>query len=324
MEKIFQELIAILDEQKYSFNGLSIYLLTDEEEPYKLYKLNMSTNEDIKKVINKNIKKAKDAQLYEYPENTVPDGSESVSYIKENEVPGYDKFKELIIKDNSINLSKRIFEQIEGNIKGFVINAVITRSSDGKEMDILFFSTLDKSNLYQPKAGLYRFGSEEGDVLKKSRDTYLELKDNCCAINFNGVVFVVHGHYFERLFNYEEHINVHATTTVKEISNLGLISNCEILEEHCTRNKNFKKKLYGISTANKLDNVTFDTFKALKKTIGEGLFFKLDQKNKSITIDEGNKHKSVDQIIRIINDEAAETLVSKTQIFANQRIKIFN
>lgn len=322
MEKNFQELVTILDNAKYTIIGLTAYLLTDEEEPYKMYKLNMSTYEDIGAIVLRNIVSARDAQLYEYNENTSPDGHESISYIKDNEVPEYDKLKDLIVNDVSINLNKGIFKQIHESIKGYVINAVFTKNANGQEFDVMFFSTLNKSVLYQPKAGLYRFGSEEGDILQKSKDVYLELKDNCCAINFNGDIFVLHGHYFERLFKYEKHITTHAATTVEKISKMSLISNCEVLEDHCSRNKNFKRKLYRISTANKLEKVTYDTFRVLKGIIGEGLLFTLDPTNKNIIIDEANSHKSVDQIIRIINDEAAETLVSKTQIFANQRIKI--
>lgn len=322
MENNFQELKNIFNELEYTLNGLSVFLLSNEDEPYKLYKLRMSSQLDVYNIILKNIAHLHSAQLYNYHENVSPSRSESVSIIKESEVPNYDKIRELILNDESTNLTKKIFNQVTDFIKGYAVDLVVTNKRSEEEFHVIFFSDLNKSHFYKPHASLYSFGNETGDVLEKVDITYLELKDNGCAINFNGDIFVIHGFYFERLFNYEIHIDTHSESVLEKINDSGLIDNWGILEDHCMNNKNFKRKLYSISMTDKLSGISYEIFKEMKNLIGDGLFLTLNESTKTIAIDEGNSHKSVDQIIRIINDEAAETLVSQTQIFANQKISI--
>jgi hypothetical protein len=306
----------------YSINGLSAFLLSDEEEPFKLYKLNLSTHEDLKAIIRRNLENSTDAQLFEHPNNTSPDGNESVSFLKKDEVPNFPEIERLIVEDNSTGLTKGIFEESSSSIKGYVIDVIVTNNNTENEFHVLIFSTLTKSNFYKPKKSFYSFGNEDGDLLQKVEVSYLELNEKCCAFSINDEIFVTHGFYFERLFKYEDHINHHSRAILGLINGSGLIDNFDVLESHCGKNKNFKKKLFTISSASKFEHVTFDTFKKVKDTIADGLFFSLDTGNRTIRIDEENSHKSVDQIIRIINDEAAETLVSETRIFANQRINI--
>jgi hypothetical protein len=306
----------------YSINGLSAFLLSSEEEPFKLYKLNMSTHEDLRTIIRRNLENASDAQVFGYHDNTSPDGSESVSFLKKDEVPAFRDIEHLIVEDNSSGLTKRIFEESSSFMKGYVIDVIITNNDTEKEFHVLIFATLTSSNFYKPKRSLYSFGNEDGDLLQKVEVSHFELNEKCCAFSINDEIFVTHGFYFERLFKYEEHINIQSEAILGSISESGLIDNFIVLESHCGRNKNFKKKLFSISSTGKFDRVTFDTFKKVKDTIVDGLHFSLDTEKRVITIDEENSHKSVDQIIRIINDEAAETLVSETTIFANQRINI--
>ncbi|MBL3647442.1 Kiwa anti-phage protein KwaB-like domain-containing protein [Bacillus sp. RHFS10] len=319
--KVLQE-IFVNCTGNYSINGLSAFLLSDEEEPFKLYKLNMSTHEDLRAIIYMNLKNAMDAQLFEYQNNTSPDGNESVSCLKKVEVPNFLDIEQLIIEDNSTGLTKKVFEESSSSMKGYVIDVIVTDNNTAKEFHVQIFSTLSKSNFYKPKKSLYSFGNEDGDLLQKVEVSHLELNEKCCAICIDDEIFVTHSFFFERLFKYEEHINMHSEAILGSISGSGLIDNFLVLESHCSRNKNFKRKLFTISSASKFDNVTFDTFQKVKEAIDEGLFFSLDSQKKTIRIDEENSHKSVDQIIRIINDEAAETLVSETRIFANQRINI--
>ncbi|WP_188455467.1 Kiwa anti-phage protein KwaB-like domain-containing protein [Virgibacillus oceani] len=306
----------------YSINGLSAFLLSDEEEPFKLYKLNMSTHEDLRAIIRRNLENATDAQLFPYHDNTSPDGNESVSFLKKDDVPNFQDIEHLIVNDNSVGLTKSIFEESSKSMKGYVIDVIVTNNTTAEEFHVLVFSTLSKANFYKPKKSLYSFGNEDGDLLQKIEVSHLELNEKCCAFSINDEIFVTHGFYFERLFKYEEHIENHSTAILGSINGSGLIDNFNVLESHCSTNKNFKKKLFTISTESKFDHVTFDTFKKVKETVVDGLYFSLDTEKRTIKIDEENSHKSVDQIIRVINDEAAETLVSETRIFANQRINI--
>ncbi len=67
MENIFKKLKDILNSpnDKFQIEGLIVYLITGQDVPYKLYKLNMSTNTDMYAIVHKRIGNASNSALSE-------------------------------------------------------------------------------------------------------------------------------------------------------------------------------------------------------------------------------------------------------------------
>lgn len=332
MKRSFSKVQSIMDNNNNDFiiDGVVVYVLTNEEEPYKLYRLNLENSDDMKEIIRNNVKLVDDETIYfTYTQCSEPNGRETLSYIPDNQIPNYDILKQKILNDEATALNKSNFLEKINEIKGYVIKILYTNNTDevdeledNNQGHIICYSNLNKNYMFKTKRFYFKFCNENGDLLQKVDDTYIKFNDSIFALNFHNTVFVFHGWYFEQLLKYDSHINTAATTVLVQIQNQNLINNIELLEEKAINSKNVRKKLFKISKEGNIDNTTFDKFKELKDRYGDGLIFNINENNNNISIKEDNKNKSIDHILRIYNDEGAETFLSQQFIFANQKIPI--
>ncbi|MDX6154323.1 Kiwa anti-phage protein KwaB-like domain-containing protein [Marinococcus sp. PL1-022] len=325
MSEILSNLWGIFNEadNNYEINGYSIFLLTNEEENYTLYKMNVSTNEDLKRIAEENAFKIKDAQLHSHFESPSPDRVNVIAYLEEKNVPIYKNIKQKIKDDNFSILTKKKYEELESSIKGYVIK-INVNDSEKYDFDVYFFSKLNKSNYYKAKSHTYIFGNGKDDYLQKTNTPLLELEEKNCAIGWGNDILIIHNYFFEQLFKYTQHIDANANNALENLSNRNWITNFNIVENKCQNNSNLKRKLYSIWTTGKLENFSFEVFAQMKKEVGDKVFFNLDEKNNQITLDvsKANEFKAVDQIIRIVNGETAKTLVDSKYIFADKKVDI--
>ena len=150
---------------------------------------------------------------------------------------------------------------------------------------------------------------------------FLKFSEKIAAIGIEDTVFILHGFYFEQLLKYDEHINSSAAIAKESIRNQGLISNMDTLDVCCESNKNVRKILYKIMKEGNIHSITIEKFKNLKDRYGEALLFTLNE-NDTISIKEEGISKSIMHILRIYNDEVAETIISGKAIFAHQKVDI--
>jgi hypothetical protein len=334
MREIFKQIRNIIgsNSEAYELNGIITYLLTSEEEPYKLYRLNLANNEAIIEGIRYNINNVyEDAIFLDYSSCTSPDGIESISFLKNDEIPNYQQLRDKIIKDEANPINTRVFNEISSTIKGYAVKVLYTNRDQTDPLNIqetqgslIVYSVLNQGNILKPqKQPLLRFGNEEGDTLEEVREAFLKLNDRITVIDYDQVTFIMHGYFFENLFKYEDHISEAASIMLGSLNRQSLIANLEILENRCQNNKNFRKKLYKIHAKDSINSITIDRFRELKNRHGENLYFDLNEDN-TISIQLSNASKSIDHILRIYNDELAETFITGTSIFANQQIPVAN
>lgn len=323
MEELFGRLKNVFDEDNndYSYNGLIIYLLSDEESPYRIYRINVESNNVFNKIITNNIFLAENnVNFFRYPDCTSPDGNENVSYLGIDEIPQYNVIKENI--NNAIDITKEQLLNIISTIKGYVIKILYTDNAEAtQEKEILCFSKLTQSSFFKPDHPLFSFGNGNEDFLKEVKGLFLKFSEKIAAINIEDTVFILHGYYFEQLLKYDEHINTSAAIVKEDIRNQGLIENIDLLDTGSENNKNIRKLLYKIGKAADINDITIDKFKDLKNKYQDKLLYTINDNN-TINIREDAQSKSIMHILRIYNDEAAETIVSGKGIFAHQKIDI--
>ncbi|MGG7198538.1 Kiwa anti-phage protein KwaB-like domain-containing protein [Clostridium butyricum] len=328
MKEKFNILKNIFDEEnnKYIYRGIVIYLLSNEDEPYKLYKMNVQSNTLFKDTVKSTMNRCSDdTNFYNYPDYTSPDGCETISYLSIDEIDVYNEIKNRINNDMSENITGKKLSGVISNIKGYAIKILYEEcSGDGNATDktIICYSKLTKSSFLEPKHPIWSFGSEEDDYVKEVKGLFLKFNEKIIAIDIEDTLFIMNGYYFEILFKYDEYINNSAKICREDIRNQGLVSNINILDEYYDTNKNIRKLLYKINSKDMLSQITIDKFKNLKnEEEGEKLLFIIND-DETISIDETMKSKSIMQILRIYNDETAKTIISNETIFAQQKLKI--
>ena len=329
MEELFEKIRSIFDDNnnKYIYNGLIVYLLSDEESPYKLYRINLESNDIFKKTVISNVLlPANNVNFFHYPDCTSPDGNESISYLSIGEIPGYNMVRERIRNDDANDINKTQLLNIISNIKGYVIKVLYSEVMVGdveriEEKEVICFSKLTQSSFFKPEHPFFTFGNGNEDYLKEVKGLFLKFSEKVVAINIEETVFIMHGFYFEQLLKYDEHINSSAIIAREGIKNQGLISNVDLLDMCCENNKNVRKLLYKIIKEGNIDNITIGKFKGLKDKFGDKLLYTINDDD-TISIREEAQSKSVMHILRIYNDEAAETIISGKGIFAHQKIDI--
>lgn len=329
MEELFEKLRSIFDDNNnnYVYNGLIIYLLSNEESPYKLYRINLESNDIFKKTVTNNISlSATNMNFFHYPDCTSPDGNESISYLNIDEIPGYNIIREKIRNNDANDINKTQLLKIISSIKGYVIKvlyseALVEDVGAIEEKEVICFSRLTQSSFFKPEHPFFTFGNGNEDYLKEVNGLFLKFSEKVVAVNIEDTVFILHGYYFEQLLKYDEYINSSAIIAKESIKIQGLISNVDLLDSCCENNKNVRKLLYKIIKKGSIDNVTIDKFKDLKDKFGDKLLYTLNDDN-TISIKGESQSKSVMHILRIYNDEAAETIVSGKGIFAHEKIDI--
>ncbi len=323
MEELFEKLKGIFDENNnnYIYNGLIVYLLSNEESPYRIYRINVESNNIFKKIVTDNISLPENTvNFFHYPDCTSPDGGESISYLRVNEIPQFNIIRENI--NDAIDITKAQLLNIISRIKGYVIKILYTDNTETRqEKEVLCFSRLTQSSFFKPEHPLFSFGNGNEDFLEEVKGLFLKFSEKVVAVNIEDIVFISHGYYFEQLLKYDEHINSSAIIAKEDIRNQGLIENIDLLDIGCENNKNIRKMLYKIRKEGNIDNITIDKFKDLKNKYPDKLLYTINDNN-TINIKEDVQGKSIMHILRIYNDEAAETIVSGKGIFAHQKIDI--
>ena len=123
------------------------------------------------------------------------------------------------------------------------------------------------------------------------------------------------------MFKYEEHINQASQYVLGKISEKNIIENFDELQSYCTGSKIMKNKLYQIREKGNIENYGIDQFKTMKNFCGEKLKLNITDDNK-VEIIMTDKRKSIEHILRILNNEGAETILDGDPIFAEKKIKL--
>lgn len=324
MRELLSKVQEIMDEnnKNYTITGTIVYVLVNENETYLLYKLKLDNNEDIENIIRSNIQPInKETIFYSYEQSSEPNGRETLSYVSDTDIPNYNVLKDKILKDKAEALSKKVFLEKINVIKGYAIKVLYDDIKENTQGHFICYSNLNKSYLFRTKRSYFKF-DENGDLLMKVDDTYIKFNDRIVALNIEDKVFVFHGYYFEQMLKYNEHINNAALIVLRKLRKQSLITNINLIEEKSKNSKNVRKKLFAINKLGNINNTTFDKFKDLKDKYGVGLKFNINENNNNISVQKDNENKSIDHILRIYNDEGAETFLSQKFIFANQKISI--
>ncbi len=298
----------------------TIYLLSNELEEYKLYKLSITDNQPFLDIISKTIGKIDDTcELFDYSLDIKPDAITSILYLEDKDIPNYDLIKNKIINDESEYISENELVEEYNHIKGYAIK--VDYIEDSTQKQLIAFSKLFKSHILTPKTKFFQFNRDKS-IMEKVTSTLVQFNEKLLSINIDNTMFVLDKHYFEQLFKYEELINKLSQESLNEIQNTNIISNFDSFKEYCQNNKNLKRKLSNVIKNNCLNQTTYEEFKKLKMKHKENLLFELNESNQKIIVDESKLAKSSLQILRIYNDETATTLLTNTSIFASEKIPI--
>lgn len=323
MQGLINKLKAIINNQEDNceYIGTILYLLTSEKEPYKVYRLNIANNHKFQEILKENINKiANELNIYNYPDCTRPNCSEEISYLEANEIPMYEEIRDAIInEDNRDVLRSGILESIISKSKGYVIRFIYQENNEQKEIFAYFRMT--KSAFLKEEKTLFCFDRENGEVLSEVTGIQLQFDDKLVSIDIENTMFILNGSSFEILLKYQELINASSELALTSIENQGIVQNFEVLKEYCSNSRPMRSKLYKIYSNGKIGSINIIDFIKVKELCGDNLMIDINTNN-TISTQDNNTRKSVDHILRVYNDESAETIVSGTPIFADKKVII--
>lgn len=320
MREKLSELKSILgNTQDYRYLGMSVFLLTNEQEDYKIYRLNFQSNEKFKDALTESVLNIdNDIQIYYYPECIKPNITQEVSYIKLEDIPIYNKIIERIDDfDSTEVLNNKNIESIISTSKSYVVKYAYSKGNEDGE--IFAFYKMTASSFYKREKMMFGFDNEDGDSLKEIKTNYLKFDNKLVGLAIGDYMFIVDGVGFGRLFKYDEHINKASQNVLQTINEKSIISNFDELESYCNRSKIMKSKLYQIQQKGTADRYGIDEFKAMKERCGSKLKLKITDNNKiEILLDD--KRKSIDHLLRVLNNEGAETIIDGNPIFVEKKV----
>lgn len=323
MQGLINKLKKIVKNQQenYEYVGTILYLLSSEEEPYKVYKLNIADNDKFQRILTYNVNKISDElNIYNYPDCTRPDYSQEISYLETNEIPMYEDIRNAIINEENTDVLRRgILESIINKSKGYVIRSIYRENNEQKE--VLAYFKMTKSAFLKEEKTLFCFDRENGEVLSEVTGIQLQFDDKLVSIDIENTMFILNGNSFETLLKYQEHINMSSELALTSIGNQGIIQNFEVLREYCSSSKPMKSKLYKIYANGNIESINISDFIRVKEICGDSLMININNNN-TISTQDNNTRKSVEHILRVYNDESAETIVSGTPIFADKKVLI--
>lgn len=323
MQELINKLKKIVNNQQENceYVGTILYLLSSEKEPYKIYKLNIADNDKFQKILKYNVDKLSDELIiYNYPDCTRPDYSQEISYLEVNQIPMYEEIRNAIINEDNTNvLRRRILEGVINKSKGYVIRNIYRENDEQKE--ILAYFRMTKAAFLKEEKTLFCFDGENGEVLSEVTGIQLQFDDKLVSIDIENTMFILNGYSFETLLKYEEHINVSSELALTAIENQGIIQDFEGLREYCSGSKSMKSKLYKIYASGNVESINISDFIRVKEICGGSLMIDINN-NTTISTQGDNMRKSVEHILRVYNDESAETIVSGTPIFADKKVLI--
>ena len=300
-----------------------IYLLTSEENPYKSYVLNIENNSIFKEILDSNISKINlnEINICDYIEISRPSIPNEIAYLDLKSIPMYEKITNSIrINDENRNvLSKKAIEGIIQKSKGYVIQ--IMYNENGKDKNIYAYFRMTKSAFLTGKDKMLKFSNHDGTLLQESKEPQLRFGDKLVSISIEDTMFILNGNDFEILLKYDKLINEYSVKALGDLETKSVVNNFEEFKEYCLGNILMRRKLHKIHVKRNISKITVDDFVRAKDVCGEKLIVNINNDN-TISFDPNRKRKSIDHILRIYNDEGAETIVSRKPIFADKKIEI--
>lgn len=325
MESLLKKLKSIIErtESEVEYTGMIIYLLTSEENPYKSYVLNIENNSIFKEILDSNISKINlnEINVCDYIEISRPSIPNEIAYLDLESIPMYEKITNSIrINDENRNiLSKRTIEGIIAKSKGYVIQ--IMYNENGQDKNIYAYFRMTKSAFLTSNDKMLKFSDHDGTLLQESKEPQLRFGDKLVSISIENTMFILNGNDFEILLKYDKLINEYSVKALEDLETKSLVNNFEEFKEYCLGNILMRRKLHKIHAKGNISNIKVDDFVRAKQVCGEKLILNINDDN-TISFDPNRKRKSIDHILRIYNDEGAETIVSRKPIFADKKIEI--
>ena len=325
MENLLKKLKSIIErtESEVEYIGMIIYLLTSEENPYKSYVLNIENNSIFKEILDSNISKINlnEINICDYIEISRPSIPNEIAYLDLKSIPMYEKITNSIrINDEKRNVfSKKDIEGIIEKSKGYVIQ--IMYNENGKDKNIYAYFRMTKSAFLTGKDKMLKFSNHDGTLLQESKEPQLRFGDKLVSISIEDTMFILNGNDFEILLKYDKLINEYSVKALGDLETKSVVNNFEEFKEYCLGNILMRRKLHKIHVKRNISKITVDDFVRAKDVCGEKLIVNINNDN-TISFDPNRKRKSIDHILRIYNDEGAETIVSRKPIFADKKIEI--
>lgn len=324
MEEVLLKLKNVINnnQENCEYIGIILYLLTTEDEPYKIYRLNLNNHDRFLEILKDNIDRiSHESIIYHYPDCTRPDCSEEISYLECEEIPMYKELSNNLFDEDNIGiLKKNMMENIINKSKGYVIRLIY--EEEGEQKSILSYFKMTQSAFLKKEKLVFCFDRENGELLSEVEGVQLKFDDRLISVNIDGIMFILSGYSFETLLKYEEHIKKASELALNDIECKGIIENFDVLKNYCIDSKPMKNKLYKIYSQGNINRIGLDDFIRVKECCGEHIMIDINVKDNTIGVKESNIRKSVEHILRVYNDESAETIISGTKIFADKKVPI--
>jgi len=328
MRDLLQKLKNIILKEgiQVDYTGMMIYLLTAEEEPYKSYVLNIENNEIFQNILEANFEYAnlEEIRISDYVEESRPNFPEEISHLDLSDIPKYAPILESISRNNLDRqnrniLSKRNFKDIVSKSKGYVIQIMYNEA--GEDKSIYAYFRMTKSAFLTGEDKIFTFGESDGSLLKEFNEPQLKFGEKLVSVAIEDKMFIFSGNDFEILLKYDELVNASSVIALNNMATKHLINEFDEFRVYCEGNVLMKRKLHKIHLKGNLDSISVNDFIRVKNVCGEKLMVNIKEDN-TISFNPNKKKQSIDHILRIYNDEGAETIISRKPIFADKKIEM--
>lgn len=328
MRNLLQKLknIVVKEGIQVDYTGIMIYLLTSEQDPYKSYVLNIENNETFEKILKANLENTnlEDIRISDYIEESRPNFPEEVSHLDLSDIPKYAPILESINRNNIDRqnrniLSKRNFKDVVSKSKGYVIQVMY--NEDGIDKSIFAYFRMTRSAFLTGEDKMFTFGESDGSLLKEFNEPQLKFGEKLVSASIEDKMFIFSGNDFEILLKYDELVNSSSVIALDNMATKHLINDFDEFRVYCEGSILMKRKLHKIRSKGNLDNISVDDFRRVKNVCGDKLMVDINNDN-TISFNTNKKKQSIEHILRIYNDEGAETIISRKPIFADKKIEM--
>lgn len=318
--------IVVKEGIQVDYTGMMIYLLTSEQAPYKSYVLNIENNETFEKILKANFEHAnlEDIRISDYVEESRPNFPEEVSHLDLSDIPKYAQILESINRNNIDRqnrniLSKRNFKDVVSKSKGYVIQVMYNEA--GIDKSIFAYFRMTRSAFLTGEDKMFTFGESDGSLLKEFNEPQLKFGEKLVSASLEDKMFIFSGNDFEILLKYDELVNSSSVIALDNMATKHLINDFDEFRAYCEDSILMKRKLHKIRSKGNLDNISVDDFRRVKNVCGDKLMVDINNDN-TISFNPNKKKQSIEHILRIYNDEGAETIISRKPIFADKKIEM--
>ena len=324
MKEVLEKLIKIIEETApgIEYVGMVIYLLTSEEQPYKVYRLNIEKNATFENILLSNILRINlnEINICNYIETSNPKMPDEIAYLSLDNILIHEEIINTINNSENNNiLSKSTIENIISKSKGYLIKVMYSEYK--QDRDIYAYFRMTQSAFLTGKDVMFKFSNEDGSLLRESKEPQLKFGDKLVSITIEDTMFILNANDFEILLKYHDLINQSSEIALNNLETKGILNNFDEFRSYCLGSTLMKKKLYKIMSNGNIDNITVENFIEAKRICGDKLDIEINQDN-TISFNMCDRRKSIDHILRVYNDEGAETIISKKPIFADKKIEI--